>query len=62
MRELKELRKELNERERRATKEILGRAEVVLSTLTSASPDGPMRQLPENHFDMTVIDECSQVR
>ncbi len=59
-RDLKELRKELVERERKAVKEILGRAEVVLSTLTSASPDGPLRQVPESHFDLVVIDECSQ--
>ena len=58
---LKELRKEVNERERKAVKEILGAAEVVVSTLTSASLDGPLKQLPDNHFDITVIDECSQV-
>ena len=59
--EVKELRKELRERERNAIKEILQNAQVVLSTLTSANAiDGPLRNLPENHFDVVVIDECSQ--
>eukprot|EP00092_Neocalanus_flemingeri_P015084 GFUD01016295.1.p1 GENE.GFUD01016295.1~~GFUD01016295.1.p1 ORF type:complete len:986 (-),score=401.27 GFUD01016295.1:749-3706(-) len=58
--EVKELRKELKERERKALKEILGRAEVVLGTLTSSSPDSPLKHLPEKHFQLTVIDECSQ--
>ncbi len=61
-RELKELRKELREREQEATASILRNADVVLATLTSASPDGPLRHLRDKqHFDITVIDECSQV-
>jgi len=36
-------------------------ADVVLATLTTASPEGPLKQLAEKHFDVTVIDECSQV-
>ena len=45
----------------RATKEVLTGTQVVLATLTSASSkDGPLRHLPENHFDLAVIDECSQ--
>lgn len=59
--ELKELRKELGERERAAVKEILTKSGVVLATLTSAAPEGPLRHLPEGHFDLVVIDECSQV-
>ena len=59
--DLKELRKELHAREREAMKEILRNADVVLSTLTSAAPDGPLRNLPPEHFDITIIDECSQV-
>lgn len=59
-REIKELRKELHERERKAVKEILRHSEVVLSTLTSASVEGPLRHVKERHFDITVIDECSQ--
>jgi len=58
--EVKELRKELKQREKKAMKEILSRAEVVLGTLTSSSPDSPLKHLPEKHFQMTVIDECSQ--
>ncbi|XP_077549705.1 DNA-binding protein SMUBP-2-like isoform X2 [Haemaphysalis longicornis] len=57
---LGELRKELKERERRAIGRILANAHVVLSTLTTASSDGPLRNLPESHFDVAVIDECSQ--
>lgn len=58
--EMKFLRKELAQREQAATKEILKRADVVLATLTSASPDGPIKFLDDNHFNVTVIDECSQ--
>lgn len=25
-----------------------------------ASPDGPLKLLPEDHFDLVVIDECAQ--
>ncbi len=59
--EMKHLRKEIHDRESRAIKEVLSGAQVVLSTLTSASStDGPLKHLPENHFDLVVIDECSQ--
>ncbi|XP_033743821.1 DNA-binding protein SMUBP-2-like [Pecten maximus] len=58
--EMKFLRKELAQREQAATKEILKRADVVLATLTSASPEGPLKFLDEKHFNLTVIDECSQ--
>ena len=59
---MRELQKELRERERKAMREILTGADVVLATLTSASGDGPLKHVPENHFDLTVIDECSQVK
>jgi len=58
--EVKELRKELKQREKKALKEILSRAEVVLGTLTSSGPDSPLKHLPDKHFTLTVIDECSQ--
>ncbi|XP_060062614.1 DNA-binding protein SMUBP-2-like [Ylistrum balloti] len=58
--EMKFLRKELAQREQAATKEILKRADVVLATLTSASPEGPVKFLDKDHFQLTVIDECSQ--
>ena len=58
--EVKELRKEIRQREKKALKEILSRAEVVLGTLTSSGPDSPLKHLPDKHFDLTVIDECSQ--
>ncbi|KAH7934787.1 hypothetical protein HPB52_000484 [Rhipicephalus sanguineus] len=57
---LSELRKELKDRERRAIGRILANADVVLSTLTTASDDGPLKNLPEGHFQVAVIDECSQ--
>lgn len=62
--EIKSLRKELREREIKSSRDILSRADVVLSTLTSASTDGPLRNLPKDQslFDVSVIDECSQVR
>ena len=34
---------------------------VILCTLTSATDDGSLKLLPPNHFDLVVIDECSQV-
>uniref|UniRef100_A0A8D2JA52 DNA-binding protein SMUBP-2 n=1 Tax=Varanus komodoensis TaxID=61221 RepID=A0A8D2JA52_VARKO len=58
--EIKILRKELKEREETAITEILTQAKVILATNTGASPDGPLKLLPENHFDLVVIDECSQ--
>ena len=34
---------------------------MVLATLTSSSNvDGALKNLPEAHFDLAVIDECSQ--
>lgn len=59
--ERKMLRKELRQREEAATREILKRADVVLATLTSAHNDGPLKTLEADHFNMVVIDECSQV-
>ncbi|XP_015268314.1 PREDICTED: DNA-binding protein SMUBP-2, partial [Gekko japonicus] len=58
--EIKTLRKELKEREEIAMSEILTRANVVLATNTGASSDGPLKLLPDNHFDLVVIDECAQ--
>lgn len=61
---MKLLRKELKQRESRALKETLSKAEVVLATLTSCSNiDGPLKHLNSSndpHFDVGVIDECSQ--
>lgn len=28
--------------------------------LPGASSDGPLKLLPENHFDVVVVDECAQ--
>lgn len=58
--EIKALRKELKEREEAAMIETLKAANVILSTTTGASPDGPLKLLPDNYFDLVVIDECAQ--
>ncbi|XP_028334691.1 DNA-binding protein SMUBP-2 isoform X4 [Physeter macrocephalus] len=58
--EIKLLRKELKEREEAAMLESLVAANVVLATNTGASPDGPLKLLPDGHFDVVVIDECAQ--
>uniref|UniRef100_G3TPH3 Immunoglobulin mu DNA binding protein 2 n=1 Tax=Loxodonta africana TaxID=9785 RepID=G3TPH3_LOXAF len=58
--ELKQLRKELKEREEAAMLQSLTSAHVVLATNTGASSDGPLKLLPESYFDVVVIDECAQ--
>ncbi|XP_007902991.2 DNA-binding protein SMUBP-2 isoform X1 [Callorhinchus milii] len=58
--EIKGLKKELREREEAAMVHILKRAEVILATTTGASSDGPLKLLPDDHFDVVVIDECAQ--
>lgn len=56
--DLKVLRKELREREEAAIRQVLSRADVVLATLTTS--DTPLKYLEEGHFEVSVIDECSQ--
>uniref|UniRef100_A0A8C6FZD6 Immunoglobulin mu DNA binding protein 2 n=1 Tax=Moschus moschiferus TaxID=68415 RepID=A0A8C6FZD6_MOSMO len=58
--EIKLLRKELKDREEAAMLESLTAASVVLATNTGASADGPLKLLPDDHFDVVVIDECAQ--
>ncbi|XP_066439307.1 DNA-binding protein SMUBP-2 [Eleutherodactylus coqui] len=58
--EIRALRKELKEREEAAMIETLKTANVILATKTGASPDGPLKLLPDNYFDLVVIDECAQ--
>ncbi|NXN46893.1 SMBP2 protein, partial [Rhinoptilus africanus] len=58
--EIKALRKELKEREESAMAAALSHASVVLATNTGASSDGPLKLLPDDHFDLVVIDECAQ--
>ncbi|KAM8807846.1 DNA-binding protein SMUBP-2 [Eudromia elegans] len=58
--EIKVLRKELKEREEAAMTAALTHASVILATNTGASPDGPLKVLPERHFDVVVLDECAQ--
>ena len=58
--ELKNLRKELQQRESCALKEVLRESDIVLSTLVTSSDAGPLKNLPDDHFHCVVIDECSQ--
>nr|XP_031303759.1 DNA-binding protein SMUBP-2 [Camelus dromedarius] len=58
--EIRLLRKELKEREEAAALQSLTAACVVLATNTGASLDGPLKLLPDGHFDIVVIDECAQ--
>ncbi|XP_072495490.1 DNA-binding protein SMUBP-2 isoform X2 [Notamacropus eugenii] len=58
--ELKLLRRELREREEAALLRSLSWADVILATNTGASPDGPLKLLPDDYFDVVVIDECAQ--
>ena len=58
--EVRELRKELHQREHKVIYEILNSCDVVLSTTTSASIDGPLKSLPKEHFGAVFIDECAQ--
>uniref|UniRef100_A0A452E999 DNA-binding protein SMUBP-2 n=1 Tax=Capra hircus TaxID=9925 RepID=A0A452E999_CAPHI len=58
--EIKLLRKELKDREEAAMLESLAAANVILATNTGASADGPLKLLPDGHFDVVVIDECAQ--
>ena len=59
--EVRELKKELHERENKVVYEILHKADVVLSTTTSGSLDGPLKVLQKEHFKVVFIDECAQV-
>lgn len=54
------LSKELREREVKAITQILSSADVVLATNVGAHRDGPVKHLPADHFDVTIIDECGQ--
>lgn len=54
--DLKELRKDFRERERKCTDSLIGGSRVVLATLHGAG-SGPLRQ---QQFDVVIIDEASQ--
>eukprot|EP00045_Choanoeca_perplexa_P015425 m.193695 g.193695 ORF g.193695 m.193695 type:complete len:994 (-) comp16983_c0_seq4:1592-4573(-) len=58
--ELTQLRKELRQHERRAVQEALKAAQVVCGTTTTVSLEGPLKHLPEDHFDVAVVDEAGQ--
>ncbi len=60
-REIKNLRKDIRTYEEKASREAMKSVNVILCTLTSATDDSPLKLLPPNHFDLVVIDECSQV-
>ncbi|KAL2123219.1 hypothetical protein VTJ04DRAFT_3674 [Mycothermus thermophilus] len=54
--ELKELRKEYRERERRCVSDLIGASKVVLATLHGAGGS----QLRNQEFDVVIVDEASQ--
>eukprot|EP00794_Sanderia_malayensis_P005020 gene5020-5678_t len=58
--ELKYLKRELRERENKALKFVLSNANVILSTTTSSSMEGPLKHLENEHFDLLIIDEAAQ--
>lgn len=41
-------------------KEVLQSSDCILATLTTAHEDGPLKHLKDGHFDIIIIDECSQ--
>jgi superfamily I DNA and/or RNA helicase len=59
--EIKHLRKDIRTYEEKASREAMQSVNVILCTLTSATDDSSLKLLPPNHFDLVVIDECSQV-
>ncbi|XP_064476422.1 DNA-binding protein SMUBP-2-like isoform X3 [Ornithodoros turicata] len=52
--------RELQLLEQHAVEMTLRDTDVVLSTLTTASEEGPLNRLPPEFFDVAVVDECSQ--
>ncbi|ETN43672.1 uncharacterized protein HMPREF1541_02831 [Cyphellophora europaea CBS 101466] len=59
-REVRELRKEYREREGRVTRELVGGAKVVLSTLHGAGGRDAKRQDGQGGYDVLVVDEAAQ--
>jgi ATP-dependent RNA/DNA helicase IGHMBP2 len=59
-REMRELRKELYQREEKALKNVLESADCILATLTTTHGDGRLKHLKDDQFDILIIDECSQ--
>ena len=58
--DVKLLRKDLVKREEQLTTSILNNADVILSTLTGASKEGPLKFVKDEHFDLLIIDEAAQ--
>lgn len=60
-RELRELRKELYKREVKSLKNVIENANCIFSTLNTGHVDNnALKHLKEGHFDLIIIDECSQ--
>ena len=58
--EVRQLRRELSQRQQKSVRDLLMAAQVVLCTNTGAQ-DRALQQLPEGHaFDLVVIDEAAQ--
>eukprot|EP00041_Stephanoeca_diplocostata_P038735 m.1547909 g.1547909 ORF g.1547909 m.1547909 type:complete len:1164 (+) comp25262_c1_seq4:305-3796(+) len=58
--EYRALRKELRQREKEATRRVLAGVSVVVGTLSTLAPDGPLGVLESDHFDVAVVDEAGQ--
>ena len=57
---MRQLRRELSQRQQKSVRDLLMAAQVVLCTNTGAQ-DRALQQLPEGHaFDLVVIDEAAQ--
>ena len=57
---MKLLRKDLVKREEQLITSILNNADVILSTLTGASKEGPLKFVKDEHLDLLIIDEAAQ--
>ncbi|XP_053208695.1 DNA-binding protein SMUBP-2-like [Panonychus citri] len=53
---------DLKSHKKGSIKQILSSSNIILATLVSSSSDGPLQHLddPDKHFDVLIIDECSQ--
>ncbi|GFY58036.1 DNA-binding protein SMUBP-2 [Trichonephila inaurata madagascariensis] len=52
--------KKLGSVDTRIAADIISDCDIVLCTLTTASSQGPLKYVQNDHFDVCIIDECSQ--
>eukprot|EP00043_Microstomoeca_roanoka_P020239 m.242460 g.242460 ORF g.242460 m.242460 type:complete len:1144 (+) comp17135_c12_seq4:1197-4628(+) len=58
--DIKDLRKDAQDRESRLLLRVLGAADVVCGTTTTIHATGVLKYLPKDHFDVAVVDEAGQ--